>query len=985
MIKNTVFMKHLKRFFAIGLALVVTITLSACSGSSDSAPTYGLDVNDIYASNGATNLTVGELYDELKRNSLGYLNTLIDEVVFSEYIAKVDTTNATHKEKLAEYMLTAIFGSSDDETLADLKDSDINDKIIAYVDKMYIEGYTLDIDTDFDFEGGVPSVETIQETSAFTKLKDFYVIDVAKYLYAIDMLEKEIAEQDADAKDDDDIYPYFTDANYASYYDANYNYSDDVNAVIIRFVSSDEADEVFRKFGIKAYKGEWYQIKLPTNAEGLTDVSIWDKESDYNTYYDNYEISTSSLTNVDNSIKNNGNGNETILKIFIEMYNYIYTYRNDITYTSSVGTATNAPKDFLSQYYIVKDIIDNDDKDADAYDELVTTLNSTDSNKAATTFTKEKLDNYSTSLTTYINDTLRITAELDEDTNEELSFTQYTSTSRNYGSNYYVVFKLSETPEDEFYTTEEDEDGNTVYTFLDEDLKATIYQEMFDEKLTNSYISNKASERMEDLELNIYDSIINLLYTQSNADHKTKGSSDKYVFEITYGSTTLNVTADQIYEKLEEIYGPSTSVTLLFDKYIVETEYYTDLKADYDDYKQMVATTLTYFANDAYSSYGYSSSMGKYNFMLLYFRTANVDKAIEYLMLQDAKSAFYLEITTEDYFHTTMEEFYELAYENYYSLTLTNILVYADFDEDGIADEDYFTTNTEASDLMGAMTASAKQELAEELVSDLITYAKNSTSSLATSFTEVVAEYNSSSRITPSSDPAYSGSIEHKWAKYRSAGLLISTTSLGEFTNTSNLDEQIQELVFDLYSDADNNEIIYNNAFSGSYLVESTDTNNSQAVLTADGYNVLLVTGGNGKTNIDFENEKTELYEKVPVKINDNQYKIYDLSSQGEMATTDQITVYCIEYFRTGSSASLSTSASAHLSAYLQPALAKFNSEVSQLMIMNKFLTVTSTEADFADRLSTYITYKQTELDGYTANDNFTGFWNSAIYTGGAN
>lgn len=986
MIKNTVFMKHLKRFFVLGLALVVTITLSGCSNTSNSFPLGGLNSNEIYASNGTTNLTISELYSELRHNSVAYLTTQVEEVVFDEYIKKVDLTDEDQKETISEYMLKDIFGTFDDEELADMKQVDLDSKIAAFIDKVYYEGIYLDANVDFDFRDGTPSVVGIQDTSAYTALTSKYSLNVAKYLYAIEQLEKEIKEQDADAAKDEDVNPYFTDSVIAQHYDSNFSYTDDVNALIVRFVSSAEADAVFKAFGIKAYKGEWYQINLPTNDNDLVDVSQWEKESDYNTYYDNYVINTSSLTGVDNTIKSLGNGNETILKLFIEMYNYIYTYRNPITYTSSVSSPSSAPKEFLTQYYKVKDIINGDSKDENGYQNLVNELNTGITNQTATTFTKDKLDSYSTSLTKYVNSTLRISPEIDEETEEELSFVQYSSTSVNYGNSNYIVFKISDTPEEEFYTTTEDEDGNTLYTFNDDAMKEEILAELFDGKLTDSYISNKATERMEDVKINIFDKTIDLLYTQANPTHSSKGSSDKYVATITYNKKDYNISVDELYLFLEEIYGPATAVKLLFDKQIMESDYYKDLVGDYEDYKTIVSQTLTYFANDAYASYGYPASMGKYNFMLLYFRSANVDKAIEYLTLQDAKAEYFIEITSQSTFSSTMEEFYELAYENYYSLSLNSILVYADYDEDGVADKDYFTTDDEADNLLSKpLTALEKQALAEELVDELIKYAKNSTVNLATSFQNAVAEYNSSTRVTPSTEPEYSGSIEHKWAKYRQAGLLVSTSELGEFNNATNLEDEIQSLVETLYNDSDN-EIIFDNSFSSPYLVENiNDINGNNSVLTSDGYNVLLVTGGNGKTNIDFENEKSEFYTNVPVKINDKEYKFYDLSSTSEIATTAQIEAYCIEYFRTGSSVSLPASASTHLSTYLQPALAKFNSEASQLLIMNNALNITTTTEKFNERLDSFISLKQRELDGYVVNNNFTNFWNSAIYTGGNN
>lgn len=980
---------------SVVLAGVVMVTLAGCTESSDKNPYGGLNVNDTYATSGSYSLTVGDLYNELRHNSLGYLTQRIEEATFDDYLDKVSIEDADQKQLVAEYILKDIHGTYDEDELDELSTYTRNLSVSKYVDAMFMEGYKIDGN---DFNSIL--TDDIIATSSFTTLWTEYSIDVAKYLYAFDVLTEEIEEQDADAEDDDELEKYFSDSKIATYFDNNYGNEGEIDAVIIRFINQNEADAVLKRFGIKTYNGEWYLIQPPVSDTGQTDFSKWEHESDYNEYYDEYVISQSNPTYADTPISVLGS-ETTILKIFAEIYNYIYTYRTPLTYESRSTIHNNISEEeshFLYYYNLVLDLITYDRNNTTdvSYDALITSL--TTSN---TSFDKERLDNYSTSLTTYIHGTLSTKGEEDEDGNEE-DFTQYTASSRSYNGNYYLMYKMSDAPEIDFYDEDEDDDGNTIYTFNkeltfnDEIIYDTILNELFNNELSDAYISNKASARSENIKVEIYDSTLDFYYSQSVTSYTgTKGTENNIIARIIFDDGELDweleITVLATYEFLEPIYGPQTAVAKLFEQYILESDYYDDVvnqEDAYQVYKDNVYNTLTYFANDYYSSYGYPASIGKYNFMKNFYRTAVVDEAIEYLMLQDAKREFFLDI--DDSFYTEMLGFTNAAYDNYYSLTVSNILVYVDMDEDGTPDADWFTTDDEgylSSSSEYVLSATAKQTLAKNLIEDIITYAYNSTDGLVTTFSNVVEEYNNSTRIEPSSDAALSGSIEALWAKYRKHGLYISTNDLGEFSNTTvDQDAEIKAIVENLYEDS---EIIMNNSFTGATLIEGT----SNYINNEQGVNLLLVTSGNGTTDIDFENEDEEIYTNVPIKIGD-EYKIYEsLVSTSEKANEVQVEVYCREYFTNGSSTSLSSSATAYLDTYLNPVLTKFNSEVVQLMIIFSTLdTITSTEnTSFNESVEDYILYLQRISDDYVdttsfdSTSNFKGFWAFIETIGGAN
>ncbi|MFI3329853.1 MAG: hypothetical protein R3Y05_05135 [bacterium] len=1016
MITNTVLMKRFKRTLSVVTVAALMITLAGCSSTADKYPTGGLNSDAVYATSGNYKVTQGELYTELRHNGLGYLNQQIELATFDDYMKNVDITDKDQKTLVAEYILEDIYGTSDEDDINDMKATDRKLAVTKYVDTVYLEGIIV---ATSNLDDALTVEQILGNTHFNTLFENKYSIRVAQYLYAVDCLNKEIDEHNEEAADDEDMDVYFTDSKIANYYDSNYSNEEDVNAVIIRFINQTEATNVLRKFGIKTYNGEWFLIQPPKDKDGNTDFSKWSNESDYNKYYDEYTINQNAAESADSTITAASGTDATILKLYVEIYNYIYTYRSTLAYNGTAAskvTLNSSSPNYRRYYDFTAELIHadnqlNSEQKAEEKDLLLKSLTSEDNtNSSNLTFGKEKLDTFSTSLTSYLHNTLRTSPELDDDGVEQ-DFIQYTSSARSYGSNYYLIYKLSDAVEREFYTIEEDEDGEEYYDFKIKDgdenqeenkkIYDEILVELFDAELTSSYISGVVSERNDYVTVAIYDSVFEFYYKQANSLYtSTKKSSDDLVALITFKNKDLDleweykVSVENAFAYLENNNGPETAVALLFNQYIQDSTYYSEIQNDeenYDLYKDSINFTLTNFANDAYSSYGYPASIGKYSFMQSYYRTANVDEAIDYLMLQDAKRDFFLENTTTEAFYKELQEFASTAYENFYSLTLTSIEVYVDMDEDGVADDGWFYTDTNNSALEYEydLDASRKQTLVNELIIDIINYAKTSSTNLETSLADAVNEFNSSSRIEPSTDDdKLAGNVENTWAKYRKHGLYIKVNAIGEHSNTTTLDATTQELVESIYNNNDL-EVMFNNTFSAPYLI--TDSKNFIVNEDQSTVSLLLVTGGTGKVEVDAEGEDEDLYGAVPIRIDDS-YKIFDLTSNPESkeATYTQLEVYCREYFNSGSSTSLPTSASSYLNTYLDPVLTKFNSEVVQLMVMINALEVNSTATDFNSRLDSHIEYSQRISDNYVdttdVNNNFYGFWTSdVLFKGGAN
>lgn len=951
--KKCSFNKYIKKMFSFLIVCLIAITLTGCD-SSNRRGTGSLDMNATYASAGDYSITVGDLYDSLRYNTTSYLENAVFEFLFEKEIKEVKDNTSKYQEKLDDLVLEAIYGTSDEEEIADLTDSDV--KIQTYIDNMKLEGYVIS--------------KADIESKNFSVVYPKYYLEVAKYVAAYNQLAEEftVTEGVIDFGEITDESHYTID-DVIDYYEANYTNKGDVTAVLVRFLSSTEAANLLKAFGLKTYDGAWYQI--PVNDE-LT------SKTKYNEYYDDYVVNPNNVDEGIVSVERTGNGKNTILKIFVAIYNYIYgDIRGAIEYSGlesyETFLTTYTGPSHLSYYNYVKEIIDNDGENrlntsfdsAKEYNDLVKALTDYDEtlDMEAIVMSSDRLNGYNASLATYVYDTLATEAKEENET-----FTQYSTSAKSYGSYYYLVFKISEVADEELYKEndpeDENEDDDTEIEFTNEKLLNEILNALFEAELDDTYIHEIEHERIEDAKIKIYDSIIELQFMQSGSElvehyNKTKKSNNNLIAEVKYQGNTKEISVDEAYAYLEPLYGPQQAMALLFNEYIKGTPYYTDLEGQYDDYVKAIENMLTYFANDYYASYGYPSSLGKYNFMLLYYRTANIEEAVrDYLMVSDAQSAFYQDILTnykgQGDFFGKLKEYADQSYDRYYSLTATGLTVYVDRDEDGEKDE------------LDATNDAAILSLAQELMAEAQKFIKTNVEDYATAITNLIKEYNDSARIA-SENPT---EIEYTWAKYRKAGLYLESTSIGEVNNTNKtVDETVANRVKELYTSAMNKE-----------LGLTTNILDNKVLETETGYTILLITAGANPTSVKYEDEETiDSYLEIPVLNNDKTEIITIDKADYELdkASTNLIKVYVLDYLLLGDVYSLPTTTTTALDTFLLPLIQRYTSSASQYrQILDTMgdITFTTEAAARSQFLNDYITIQQNVADNYDS-ELYANWW----------
>ena len=937
MSKKPILSKLTKMILALVLVCLITITLTGCD-TSNRKPTADIDLGATYAKVGKYSVTVGEVYDKLRYNAVSYLEESIYEVIYAEEIKTVKANVETYKDRLDELVLEDIYGTSDQEEIEELKDKDV--KINTYVDEMYQKGYVI-------------KAQDIKD-SKFTEVYENYYVEVAKYVAAKNDLTSKFETVDGNIKFGEiNDESYFTTKEVVKYYESNYENKGDVTAILVRFINSSEASNVLKQFGLKESGGKFYQI--PLVAEKVT------TKVDYDKYYDEtkLDIATSGLA----PIGDYGNGIATVLKLYAAIYNYVYSYREPIQLTETTFE-DYADKEHLQYYYYLKDIIDNDEKNKTEgeYETLVNELLAYEErNNETIVMSNEKLNKYSSSLATKMYNLQT------EPTKEDEDYTQYYTKAQSAGSYYYLMFKVAqaEIPQEVQKDEEgndvvvklysEDEDGNI--TFTNEEFLNEILNEMFEEELSDSYINDVMNARIEETEIKIYDSIVEkqFMYTSGSifADgyESNKDKNNNLLAVVTYkDSTEISVT--DVYSYLEPLYGPQVAQNILFEKYIKDTEYYTNLESKFDLYIESVESMLYYFSNDYYASSGYPAAIGTYDFMMLYFGTADVEEAVRnFLMVSDATNAFYADFAnySNSDFYQNVFDYQKASYDSFYSLTVSGIQVYVDRDEDNVPDE---ITDTPLNNQNESL-----KSLAEDLLEAVYDAVAHSNSDYETAINNIIAEYNKSSRIE-SSNPT---SPESKWAKFRAQGLYVSYNSIGTFTNTSkNVDAEVASRVAELKA---NPEVVDPRlGFTSKYL-------DNEALLTDnDKLTYLVVTSAALPTSAKFESEDEEinaLYSTIDVIVNGKKETISGLTYDKDQITAEQIKVYIAEYLLFGDVYSLPASTITALDTYVLPIITKYTGTASQLTIeYNKLSEVGTIEFLYEGTLSSQ--FNKDFKDNYT-------------------
>lgn len=1000
-----------KRLAMVAGLSLMSFTIASCQTNH----TTSFDGDATYLTVGNESVSYQEVWDELRWNATNLfadkkleavLNTELDDI--KNVLA--DPNNANYKNyqtRLKSYLLEEVYGLEFNldiekhyEEIADLDSKTKKHDILAYADSL-----SLSYDLSMSIDDIVKALEndTLEDLDSLNKLYEYYYLDLAKENFAKNKLAEEIKEKDEEAldSDDEDNVGYFTKDEITSLYESDFLNQGDSESIIIKFASEDEALDTLRAFGIKVNDSKLcYLTNTPANY------------NDYLKYYDEFDF-TNSTDYMDLS---STFGDSLVLQLYIAIYNYTYTYRSnlenlDLDVSSAIIDQRSTTNTLIQKY---NELLADGDWDANKDDErienIVNTLKAEEENyNNYVKRTAESLKEYSESMYTYVYETLETPLEASEDGD----YTRYTTSPHSADDAYYMAYKISyaKTAYDAIYEEDITDDDlyDAIVDYKDEgndtnSLYEAITAKLKDEDLTSSYIDEKINEVLEDVKVKIYDEAMEITYAKDNDDYNrtlSGPSDDNVLAEFTYEDTTVYAyltteEKDGIFDVLDYRTGSVTASNLISTKLIKATDEYKNIsQEDIDNFYQTIEYTLAIFANDGLSSNGYPASLGKYNFLMLYYHTSDIDEIVNDVFKVGQVSSELIINYNSDEIINFFDEYTQLAYENYFSATALELEVYLDINEDGEADD--FTIWDEVSEEKGV---DLRNE-AKELINLVYSLLETSSSAHSDALTEIVEKYNTSSRHLPKEGDRFDDEnydpIGDEWdfAEYRALGLVLTTNELTVTNTSTDVDNKVKEKIRAIYNKPDFN--IYD-TYPSQYIENPTDEG---AILEYDNaYRYYVITSATGKTSAKYEsyNDIYNVYQDLHYMYNNDCLTVENIYNDGDTITKNQIRAFLFEYLVSETSNLIPTDIATALQNYFQPVLTRFLDNATQSEVITAYVIKHGTynfsnpesQERFSEirRINQRISDDYQEYDGVNEEDfnNFYGWWeNLPLMNGGNN
>ena len=968
-----------RRFFTIVSFFVFLLSLTSCKTAGDLSG--NLKVDDIYVKAGDYSVTKGELWNELKWNASSELTSKFNDVITKEYFNKIElvmdktystltaeekelfadeaeynSLNAQYTERLTAYVIQDVYNfafstKSLDELAENIEEVKHYDKIKllnTYSDEMFSQ-YNVTL-----ING--KSIKSICEDEEYMTLaktfKNIYYVSLAKELLAYDHLDEQIEEayEERDTEDEDDI-GFFTKNEFTSKFKSKFTNQGDLNVILIRFASSDEFKDTLRSFGLVEYNSRL--VYIPSE-----DMSY----SDYCDYYD--DLTTSDIKAVKQDLLT-----LDILEIYIQMYNYLYGGYRDMIYDSSYSSYFNSV-DLRGITESIKNknglAIDSDEKEKAEIAKIAKVLadnKSDDELVVDTIYTRKDIDTISASFNTYLYETLTLPLEGRADEDKIC----YSTSSQSYNDGQWIAFKLSEGADEyeDVYTVDTTDDELYDIIAADEALNARIETELKRDKITETLITEALNKAKEDIKVKIYDEAIEITYSiDAEGYSKTYGKAPnknvaavieyndvKYNVNIVEDVEDTNALSGGLYETLEVKYGVTTAIDILSKKVVKDSQAWKDTAEDIEDFEDNLKYLLIAFTNNYYSSNGYPSSIGKYNFMMLYFHTADVDQIIDNFYRVNAASASILTNYNSDTLLKFFKDYSDEIYNNYFSIGGQRLVVYVDANDDNNYD-DVTTWNEE------------QKTLAQELVLEVLDEVSMITGSHSTALTNLVSEINTSARAIYEDNPI---APENQWAKYRKVGLNVALEDVSATNSVTDIDFDLKQRLYDIYH-SENYHV--NKTIPTEYLEELTSK--EDILVTEDGYNLLLINSADFTTSAKFtaDEDSMGVFESVDVYYNEEYVNIKDVYNENDDLTIDQIRLYVLEYVTSSTSNLSATQISSSLTNFIAPVLSRYTSNETQRDILiyyiaNKAGAINFGSDDANERFEEIIRINHDTADGY--------------------
>lgn len=966
----------------ISIALTSCFAVACLASCKSNSNIYSnINSDSVYSQIGNYTVTNKELFDNMVWDSSDTLNTYINNALVKSYYDDIKDNVENSKDKQAEYIqslrelicvdayevssYSSYFGIFDNyDTISTLTQK--------FIDNVYVKGVNL---TKADFEALVKVKSEDDETLedlAYANMNDaqketlkLYYSSLAQKLFAKDKQDEAIADYEDENNDDDveytseDYTHYFTDSTIISKYKEKiYKKKTSSNGIILRFESEDEINATLKAFGVKLYRSKFYYIRqYNVTQNGSAGHNLTDAK--YSDWYDNFDFTAEN--NKDNF---DVLTDRAVMELYIQMYNYIYTYKDSLPTRSYLTDAINEST-YANRRKVTAQIVEGDSDDALKYadqkeniDSLVLNDIVTDLKTNANEIINHKAEDLETVSSTLTSLMFDDTAEL-----------KYSTSGTEISEKYYMCFKINNDESglkdadgtdlklyykadvngDMTQINENGEEEKADSSVIDWTRSAKVLEKVIDilkdEELTDSYIEGKVNDAKSDAKISIYDSNLSIQYSVSYSTYysKTHGKApeDNVIAKVEYNDETTYIKTDELFKELEANNGATEAVDILTKKIIKDTDEYKQTEKNIDEYYTTLNNVLTSFSNDGFSSYGYSSSIGKYNFMMVYYHSSSVDEIInDVYRVNGASSLLINNYTSDTALIDLLTKYCEQAYKNTFTISATNLNVYVDMDEDGSADTDFdWETKYTLSD--GSETT--YKALAQELIDQFIKLLQNGSDTYSDNLSTLVDEYTSAGRFTTGYDTEidsennYSpAEAETYWAKFKRAGLYVKTDEYDSVTNSTDyatVPTALKSELSDIYSRED---FIINSTAPSEYLDTKPYDNNGEGLTTKYGYNLLVVTSATVNASAKFEqtDDVNKVYTNLYYYYHEKKAYVADLYNSNDYLNANQVKAYILEYADNSTSNTLPSDISDALSNFLSSVYTKYTGDVTQKEIL---------------------------------------------------
>lgn len=926
--------KNLRKLAIFVLISAGLLTLAAC-GSKEATP-YGNISDDVYMTVGNVTVTEKELYNQLRLQGASILATMIDEQVFADQLATVETMLAAGDEDLNTYLdetiNSAIHSTSDEEQLDDLftnYQSRFIRNIEVFADSLYLLDNTVSIDTVIS---SITNLSTTQDNgysgySSIPLLVERYGLRVAQRYYAQQILEDEVLDSESDY--------YISDEDVLTYYKSNEQNRYDVEALVVRFINLNEANAALYQMSIKAdSKGLWYSIpdiRILPGDPGYIDLTNETPQSGYKHVKDILDdLGLLGKLGVDY---------EDRAQISVSDFeNYYKSYVLSTTRTDGLSDEALTTAQVKAKFVEIYNVLNPASQVEITVDGAIVGVGGAE---VQTTYTYDDLTEINTSLRSHLYTTLIPEATM-ADPDDVTDGKPYSSRVQTFGSSRYLVFKLDDESETDALVYDEDTED-----FLDTPeavaAKADVYTTIKEAKLSSTYISDKVNALYTDMSLNIYDYVVRTFYEQSYGyEGTTKDKAGNVLAEV----GDFEVTVDDFYARLERSYGINLALDLASNRFLMNETDYVVTEEDMKDYEQQFEDIISQFSADNFASSGYPASMGRQNFLLLAFGATSNAESINQLFVYPNLRDQYLKDKEAQYsngtetIYTKLAELAELQYNNFKSITVSHLLVYFDENGDGTPDDpqEYLDTLSPAGQTQVLTGLTNLVQLLYTKVGDY--------KGMAAGLTGLATEFNNSGRIDRGSIiPPYDYQIELIWSQYRKLGFYLKFENISSaITNTSNfitgssvLDEVFYNRAMSLF---DTLATIEDDDAKFPYLDLFDAVVNDAAleqVKSAFGWHLILATSVAETTSAIYNEVEDE----------DGKYVNADETLNAYNPDSDTLTASQIEYYltekETDEGVVLPTVVQTAITNYLTPVLTRYDGTYMQRELIFKLLE----DADF--------------------------------------